>query len=126
MSLPACDPVTLSRGAVEHRARGYQLEMLEESLKGNIIVAVITQQPLSDVKVYSDKGRWIPEVVKRTCSSPKCGNFVRCSLSTPLLAVALAIPLTKTHRAVLRIIAELERCPPEKVCGNQPNLCPVF
>jgi hypothetical protein len=29
------------RNVVKHRARGYQLEMLEESLKGNIIVAVL-------------------------------------------------------------------------------------
>jgi hypothetical protein len=40
MSSPACNPIKLSKDAVKHRARGYQLEMLEESLKGNIIVAV--------------------------------------------------------------------------------------
>ena len=41
MSFQADSPSEFSRNAVKHRARGYQLEMLEESLKGNIIVAVL-------------------------------------------------------------------------------------
>jgi hypothetical protein len=40
MSFEAYNPNKPGRDAVKHRARGYQLEMLEESLKGNIIVAV--------------------------------------------------------------------------------------
>lgn len=75
-----------------------------------------TEQFLSYVKSYTDKSRWIPEAAKRTCSSPTSSiSFVATSLK-PLLAAVLSTPLTKVHRAVLRIIAELERCPPEKVC----------
>ena len=33
-------PNISGRNVVKHRARGYQLEMLEESLRGNVIVAV--------------------------------------------------------------------------------------
>lgn len=41
MSSQADSSSTFGRNAVKHHARGYQLEMLEESLKGNIIVAVL-------------------------------------------------------------------------------------
>lgn len=40
MSLQDYNPNKLGKAAGKHRARGYQLEMLEESLKENIIVAV--------------------------------------------------------------------------------------
>jgi hypothetical protein len=40
MSFEACNPNKFGKDAVRYRARGYQLETLEESLKGNIIVAV--------------------------------------------------------------------------------------
>ncbi len=41
MSYQACNENKPSKDVVKHRPRGYQLEMLEESLKGNIIVAVL-------------------------------------------------------------------------------------
>lgn len=48
------------------RARGYQLEMLEESLKRNIIVAVwlyVPERKLNTDVIY----RWIQDLVKHMC-----------------------------------------------------------
>jgi hypothetical protein len=36
----------------------------------------------------------------------------------PPFSIAISPQLNKMHGAVLRIIAEIDRCPPEKVCIN--------
>jgi len=50
------------------KSRAYQTEMLEESLKGNVIVAVCFL-PSFTVAILADntQSRWIPEVVKHMC-----------------------------------------------------------
>jgi hypothetical protein len=61
MSLQDYDPNNLGQAARKHRARGYQLEMLDESLKQNIIVAVfITISCLLPAALYLLKadGHW--------------------------------------------------------------------
>jgi hypothetical protein len=50
------------------KSRAYQMEMLEESLKGNVIVAVCFL-PSFIVATLADNThcRWIPEAVKHMC-----------------------------------------------------------
>lgn len=68
MSLEVYDDVNqISQDAMQHRSRGYQLEMLAESLKGNIIVAVCNPFLSIMLLLHTDRHRWILEVERRTC-----------------------------------------------------------
>jgi hypothetical protein len=57
---------------VEFRARGYQLEMLDQSLKGNVIVAVRRSQNDGSRKAHT-KRRWIPGAVRLRCRQFELG-----------------------------------------------------
>lgn len=102
-------PANTSGGdAPVHRARGYQLEMLEASLQQNIIVAVRDLlAPHSDDPALTQNdhldghGKWQNSHVRIRNQN---------SLRTCICDSDNSAP-----SAVLRIIAELERCPPDKV-----------
>ncbi len=52
------------------KSRAYQIEMLEESLKGNVIVAVGFSHPVTvtvDTPANNTQFRWILAAVKHTC-----------------------------------------------------------
>jgi hypothetical protein len=56
----------------EFRARSYQLEMLERSLKGNVIVAVRRSKNDGSRKAHTER-RWIPAVVRLRCRQFELG-----------------------------------------------------
>jgi hypothetical protein len=85
-------------------SRGYQKEMLEESLKKNIVVAV--QNPvhlLLGLPVTDPIIRWIRVAVKPICASATHTHTLNEQSSLILKS------------AILRIEAELERCTQEQV-----------
>lgn len=86
--------------------RGYQREMLEQSIKRNVIVAVsYSEYPIQSA--FADLIRWTREVVKLKCMSlPYHRKRER---------------LIITRRAVMRIQHELDTCAPDKV-GEQRNI----
>jgi len=49
------------------KSRAYQIEMLEESLKGNVIVAVSFSIPSPLILRLIPQFRWILAAVKHTC-----------------------------------------------------------
>jgi membrane-bound ClpP family serine protease len=67
MSLEVEDINQIGQDEVQHRSRGYQLEMLAESLKENIIVAVCNPFLSIVLLILTNKHRWILEVERRTC-----------------------------------------------------------
>jgi hypothetical protein len=90
------------------RPRAYQLEMLEASLKENIIVAVSEATPLTMANINElQDGHW-----KRENSNVG---------STAMLGI-LRTDFGYRNRAVLRISKELEVCPASKVVHIQSTL----
>ena len=107
------------------RPRAYQLEMFEESMKRNVIIAVWRSVTLLvDGDLISC--RWILEAGKHICIA--ITRLGECTASVPvqisdieafssILAFHCLLDhmLTYFRRAVLRIQAELYRCASEKV-----------
>ena len=107
MSVPCADNATASKGDLAPMdPRGYQLEMLAESMSKNIIIAVGNLYPLpyfqSQTLHTADGHRKRQNTYVR---EPDDRSGV------PSLWVAK----TEVDRALLRIGAELDRCSPEKV-----------
>jgi hypothetical protein len=88
------------------KPRGYQQEMLAESLRKNIIVAVCTSHLRENTcasKTDILQTRWTPEAVRHKCTS--IDDVIHAFHYLSLLII----------RAILRIQEELGRCPPNKV-----------
>lgn len=86
------------------KPRAYQREMLGQSLRRNVIVAVSTFGHRYFESYRLTVIRWI-----RAAERHKCMFIAECSgIET----------LTEHYSAVLRIQAELERCSPDKVRGS--------
>jgi hypothetical protein len=83
------------------KPRAYQREMLEQSLRRNVIVAVSTFRHRYFKAYRVTIARWIREAERL-----KCMFIAECSGNETL---------TERFSAVLRIQAELDRCSPNKV-----------
>lgn len=63
-------PAPVGADPIQERTRGYQMEMFQESLRRNIIVAVRTLQFIP-AEINSDQNimnRWIPDLGRRICN----------------------------------------------------------
>jgi hypothetical protein len=88
------------------RSRPYQLEMFEASMKENTIVVVWSSICVNDIRILTFRGRWTLAVERHTCIM-HLPEMKGLDMSPT--------PDTDVNSAVLRINAELERCPPNKV-----------
>lgn len=97
--------------AIPHeQSRLYQLEMFEASMARNIIVVVVLLHPADFIILtLRADGHWQRKNSHVNC--PPCVTDVvgrRLAQLSPIL-------YTDSDSAVMRIKAELERCPPHKV-----------
>lgn len=107
--------VSTCQDASPYQPRNYQLEMLEASMKENIIVAVCSLN--SYVKLQNGNDNDPLDGYRERQNAYVClsaWSFARLSLLLALSAVP-ALILTDSCRAVLRIKAELDICSPDKV-----------
>lgn len=91
----AGESVKVEEDALVAASRAYQLEMFEESLKKNIIVAVgsilfVCSHRIASVQTGLTFSRWIPELERHVCKMHPCLSFC-CLQITPPTALCLTV-----------------------------------